>query len=57
MGPARNILLGTGLCYSVKNEYYSHIPLIVLFPSIYVGYHLYENKDQLIKLAKEMKKS
>ena len=56
-GPTRNILLGAGLCYAVKHEYYSHIPLIVLFPSTYAGYHMYENKERLIKLAKEIKKS
>lgn len=56
-GPTRNILLGAGLCYSIKKEYYSHIPLIVFFPSVYVGYHMYENKEQIIKLVKEIKKS
>jgi len=57
VGPTRNILLGAGLCYAIKQEYYLHIPLIVVFPSVYVGYHMYENKEQLIKLAKELKKS
>lgn len=56
VGPTRNILLGAGLCYAVKHEYYLHIPLIAIFPSVYAGYHMYENKEQLIKLVKEIKK-
>jgi hypothetical protein len=54
VGPTRNILLGAGLCYAVKQEYYSHIPLIAIFPSVYAGYHMYENKEQLIKIVKDI---
>jgi len=55
-GPTRNLLLGAGLCYAVKKEQYTHLPLILLFPSIYAGYHLYENKEQVICFLRDMKK-
>jgi hypothetical protein len=55
-GPTRNLLLGAGLCYAVKKEQYTHLPLILLFPSIYAGYHLYENKEQVIRFIRDMKK-
>lgn len=46
-GPVRNILLGSGLCYAIENKFYLHIPVIFFFPSIYVGYHTYKNKDNI----------
>jgi hypothetical protein len=45
LGTTRNLVLGAGLCYSLKKEEYSHIPVIVLFPSIYAGFQLYSQKD------------
>jgi len=48
VGTPRNILLGIGLSHAVEREEYSHIPLIVLFPSIYAGYHAHRNKDTLM---------
>lgn len=44
-GAKCNILLGAGLCYAWKKERYIHVPVIMMFPSIYAGYHLYENKE------------
>jgi len=55
-GPTRNLLLGAGLCYAVKKEQYTHLPLIFLFPSVYAGYHLYENKEQAIRFLRDMNK-
>ena len=52
----RNILMGAALCYSVKKENWTHIPLIIIFPSVYTGYHLYDNKEIVIKWIKEMRK-
>ena len=43
-GTTRNVLLGAGLSYAWSKENYIHIPLIFLAPSIYAGYHLYENR-------------
>jgi hypothetical protein len=55
-GTTRNLILGAGLCYAVKKEEYSHIPLIVFFPSIYAGYHLYSNKEAVKDWMKLMYK-
>jgi hypothetical protein len=48
VGSTRNILLGCGLAYAVQNEFYLHVPVIVIFPSIYAGYQMYNNKDNII---------
>lgn len=44
-GTTRNLIFGAGLCYAVKKEEYLHIPVIVLFPSIYAGFQLFSQKD------------
>jgi hypothetical protein len=44
-GTTRNILLGAGISYAFSKHKYTHIPIIFLFPSIYAGYHIYENKE------------
>ena len=44
----RNLLLGVGLAYAVEKESYMHIPLVVIFPTPYAGYHAYSNKDNII---------
>lgn len=49
----RNVLLGAGLSYSIQNEKYKHIPIIFFFPSIYAGYHMYENKNKIAKWIKD----
>jgi len=54
-GFSRNLILGAGLAYTVQNQNYSHIPLIILFPSIYAGYNLYENKDKVIPYLKHLR--
>jgi hypothetical protein len=54
-GPTRNLLLGAGLCFAIQNKFYTHLPIIVLFPSIYVGYHTFNNKDDIVVWAKNMK--
>ena len=51
-GASRNLLLGAGLCYAVQNERYLHVPLIVVFPLPYAGYHMYKHKDHFIHLLK-----
>ena len=55
-GPVRNLILGGALCYAVQNERYSHIPLILLTPSIYAGYQLFENKAIVLKFIETHKK-
>lgn len=59
----RNILLGAGLAFCIQQENYYHIPLVVMFPSVYAGYHTFKNRDTLktslrteaISFMKEMK--
>lgn len=46
-GTTRNILLGTSLAYAIQNKYYLHIPIIIIMPSVYAGYHIYENKNDI----------
>ena len=45
--PARNFLCGLGLAYAVSNEKYAHIPLIVVIPSVYTGYQVYMNRNDI----------
>ena len=47
-GTARSVLLGIGLSHAIEHENYEHIPLILIFPSIYAGYHAYRNKDSIL---------
>jgi len=46
-GPTRNILMGMSLAYATQKEKYIHYPIILLFPSIYAGYHIYKNKEDI----------
>ena len=55
VGVVRNVLLGAGLCFAVQNERYTHLPVILIFPSIYAGYNLFENKDDVVKWLKTFK--
>jgi hypothetical protein len=45
-----NMLMGGGLCYSIENEKYSDIPMILLFPSIFTGYNIYKNRREIYRL-------
>ena len=56
LGSFRNVLLGAGLCFAVQNEKYTHLPIIILVPSIYAGYNLFENKDSVMASLKIFKK-
>jgi hypothetical protein len=47
LGPTRNILAGISISYAVENTRYIEIPIILFFPSIYSGYHLYKNREAL----------
>ena len=56
-GTIRNILLGAGMSYAINKEKYTHIPIIFLAPSIYAGYHLYENKEAVKSFLEGKSKS
>jgi hypothetical protein len=55
-GTWRNVFLGAGLSYALQREEYTHVPLIIIFPSVYVGYHAHRNKDVLLDWIIESKK-
>ena len=48
----RNILMGASICYAVEGEKYTHLPVIVIFPSIYAGYQAYSNREELVNSFK-----
>ncbi len=43
----RNVLAGAGLAYAWEQEKYWHMPLVVLAPSVYAGYHIFKNRDKI----------
>jgi hypothetical protein len=47
IGPTRNVLLGIGLAYAIEKKEYLHIPLVFVFPSIYVGYQGFTNREMI----------
>ena len=44
-----NLFLGAGLYYAIENEKYWQIPLPLIHPSMYVGYHTYKNRVDVAK--------
>jgi hypothetical protein len=53
-GTMRNMIGGAGISYAIEREKYMEIPLTIFFPSIYAGYHLFKNKDDVIKIIKDI---
>jgi len=51
-GTTRNIFLGAGLCFAIENEKNWEIPIAILFPSIYIGYQSFKNRDTIISYVK-----
>jgi hypothetical protein len=51
--PLRNILLGAGLCFSIQQEKYWHIPAVVLCPSVYAGYQTFKYKDPIVRNVRQ----
>jgi hypothetical protein len=43
-----SLFCGASLCYSMEQEKYIQIPVILFFPVTYTGYQLYKHKE-LIK--------
>lgn len=43
------LLLGAGICYTIQSKQYLHIPLVILAPSTYAGYHCYKNKENILE--------
>jgi hypothetical protein len=44
---AAMFFLGGGLCYVIEKKKYTHLPVVILFPSIYCGYNIYKNRSQI----------
>ena len=38
--------LGCGTAYIMEEKKYQHIPVFILFPSIYCGYNMYKNREK-----------
>ena len=49
-----SFLLGSGLSYVIQNEKYMHIPLVLLFPTAYTGYHVYKNKESITQYIRKL---
>lgn len=45
-------LLGCGLCFTIEQKNYSHIPIVLFCPAIYCGYNVYKNRNTIIKTIK-----
>jgi hypothetical protein len=52
-GTLRNLFAGAGLCYALQNKKYEEIPLALVVPSVYAGYHMYKNKEDVVRWVKE----
>jgi len=44
---ASMFFLGGGLCYIIEEKKYTHLPIVILFPSIYCGYNIYKNRNKI----------
>jgi hypothetical protein len=47
-GIISSFLIGAGLSYSVQIQKYWHIPFVFLCPTVYAGYHIFKNKQDVI---------
>lgn len=53
--PIRSLLLGAGFAYAINEEKYHHVPLTLVFPSVYAGYQSYKNRDAIINFFRQEK--
>jgi hypothetical protein len=49
IGVVRSVLLGAGLCFAIEKENHWHLPVIIIFPSPYAGYQIFQNRDTIVK--------
>ena len=49
-----SFLLGSGLSYVIQTEKYWHIPLVLICPTAYTGYHVYKNKDSITQYIRKL---
>ena len=43
------LFMGAGINYAIENKKYNNIPLIVIMPSIYTGYQIMKNRNEILK--------
>ncbi len=48
-----NLFRGIGIAYCIEKEKYMHLPITLMFPSIYLGYQIFTNKEYIKKFIKE----
>ncbi len=48
-----NLFRGIGIAYCIEKEKHMHFPITWIFPSIYLGYQMFSNKDYIKKFIKE----
>jgi hypothetical protein len=56
VGTPRNVLLGASLAYALERKDHTHIPIILLFPSVYAGYHLYTHRNTIAEWVREKRR-
>jgi hypothetical protein len=56
VGTPRNVLLGGSLAYALERKEHMHIPLILFFPSVYAGYHLYTHRNAVAEWLREKRR-
>ena len=42
------VFIGIGLSHAIEKEKYSHLPIALFFPGIYIGYQSYKNRHIFI---------
>ena len=53
-GPVRNVLLGGGMAYAIAEEQYLHLPVAMVFPSIYAGYQGYKQRERVAAYVRSL---
>jgi hypothetical protein len=53
-GPVRNVLLGGGMAYAIAEEKYLHLPVALVFPSIYAGYQGYKQRERVAGFVRSL---
>jgi len=42
------VFIGIGISYAIEKKKYSHLPIALFFPGIYIGYQSYKNRHNFI---------
>lgn len=53
----RNVLLGGGIAYAIEKDKLWHLPIVCLFPSPYAGYQLYKNREDVLRVLRNVPKN